>query len=455
MHRSKTDPDKAHGIGGWRHRISGQLSVGTSAPVRRRHNCSKNPHSVSGQAPMCSYVIRAHGQASIRPTKLSPAAAFYLVASMTVSFLAGSAAPTSLYPLYQTEWGFSPVTVTVVFGIYALALLSALLVAGRLSDHSGRRPVLIVAALAQAATMLVFATAGGLALLLVARVLQGVWTGVAVAAVGAALLDLDKTRGAVANAAAPPLGTAIGGIVGGLMVHYLPAPKQLVYLLLAGIFVLQGIGVAFMAESVSRRPGALASLRPQLRLPGAVRGPLLLAVPALIAAWALAGFYASLGPALIRNMFGLDSSLLGGLALAVLAGSGGVSVLLLGGYEPRTMMSFGALALLVGVAIAALASSSHSATTFFLATAVGGMGFGSSFQGAVRTVVPLAAAEERAGVLSVIFVVSYLAMGVPAVIAGYVVTHGGDIPGTMRQFAVVVMVLAGLALLGTLKRSTA
>src|SRR5712675_1899592 len=74
--------------------------------------------------------------------RLSPAAAFLLLTSITVSFLAGSSAPTPLYPLYMARWGLTPLTVTVIFGIYALAVLFALLVAGRLSDHLGRRPVL-------------------------------------------------------------------------------------------------------------------------------------------------------------------------------------------------------------------------------------------------------------------------------------------------------------------------
>src|SRR3979490_1108908 len=104
---------------------------------------------------------------------LSPANAFLLLASITVSFLAGSSAPTPLYPLYMAQWGLTPLTVTVIFGIYALAVLLALLVAGRLSDHLGRKPVLLTATLAQAVTMLLFVTATGLTGLLVARVLQG------------------------------------------------------------------------------------------------------------------------------------------------------------------------------------------------------------------------------------------------------------------------------------------
>src|SRR3569623_560471 len=56
-----------------------------------------------------------------RRARLSATAAFYLQASIIVSFLAGSIAPTPLYGVYQAAWGFSPITITVVFGIYAVA----------------------------------------------------------------------------------------------------------------------------------------------------------------------------------------------------------------------------------------------------------------------------------------------------------------------------------------------
>src|ERR1700754_565625 len=87
--------------------------------------------------------------------------AFYLLASIVVFFLAGSSAPTPLYAVYQAEWGFSPITTTIVFGVYALAVLAALLTVGSLSDHIGRRPVLLAALALQAAVMVVFATAEG------------------------------------------------------------------------------------------------------------------------------------------------------------------------------------------------------------------------------------------------------------------------------------------------------
>jgi MFS family permease len=386
-------------------------------------------------------------------TRLSPAAAFLLLASITVSFLAGSSAPTPLYPLYMTQWGLTPLMITVIFGIYALAVLLALLVAGRLSDHLGRRPVLLTAALTQAATMVLFATATSLTGLLIARVVQGLTTGAAIGAVGAAMIDLDKTRGTVANAVAPPFGTATGALVGGVLVQYLPFPTHLVYALFGLVFILQAIGLAYMTESIAPRGSVLSSLKPQLRLPRATREPLLLALPVLVAVWALAGFYGSLAPMLVRSMLGSSSPLLGGLALFVLAAFGGVSVLVLQHREPKDMMMFGVASLFAGVAITVASLPYSAIAIFFLGTAIAGVGFGAAFQGAVRTVVPFAAPHERAGVLSIVFIISYIAMGVPAVAAGWMIAHHESILATAQIFGAVIMTLAFAALLGSVFRA--
>jgi hypothetical protein len=393
------------------------------------------------------YVCTNDRQIIAKRNSLSEGAAFYLLASITVSFLAGPVAPTPLYALYQAQWGFSPIIVTIIFGIYAISVLTALLFVGRLSDHLGRRPVLMAAIAAQIATMVIFATASGVADLVLARIIQGLATGAALGAVGAGMIDLNKVRGATANAVAPTFGTATGGILSGYLVQYLPAPTHLIYAVLCAIFVLQGIGVALMADTIAPAPGALVSLKPQLSLPAAVRGPLLLALPVLVASWALAGFYASLGPMLVRGMLGVGSALLGGLALFVLAASAGLVVLVLQHREPRAMMTFGASLLAAGVGVAVWSLSHHAIAVFFAGTSIAGMGFGAGFQGAVRSIVSFAAPHERAGVLSIVFIVSYLSMGVPAIAAGVLVARHGNILGTGKEFGVVVMTLALAAVL--------
>jgi len=403
--------------------------------------------SLTASAPTLSAVAPARTR-----DRLSPGAAFALLASLMVSFLAGSSAPTPLYAVYQAAWGFSPITVTVVFGVYALAVLAALLTFGALSDHVGRRPVLIAATALQAITMLVFATAGGVRALMVARVIQGLSTGAAAGAIGAGLLDLDRARGTVANAVAPMVGTATGGIISGLMVQYLPAPTHLVYLALTAVFVVQAIGLVLMPDPSTRRPGALASLRPQFRLPPAARGALLVAAPALVASWAIPGFFGSLGPTLVRRMTGSHALALGGLTLFSLAGSGALAVLLLRRRTAPALMSSGLALMLAGVSLTLAAVAHASVAAFFVGTTVTGAGFGASFQGAIRSVLPLAEAHQRAGLLSVLYVISYLAMGLPAVIAGTRVVYGGGLLATTREYGAVVMALAALALAGTLLR---
>jgi predicted MFS family arabinose efflux permease len=373
--------------------------------------------------------------------------AFLVLASVTVTFLASASAPTPLYPHYQAEWGFSPLAVTVIFGVYALAVLVALLIFGRLSDHLGRRPVLLAALFVQVLTMGLFAAADGLGMLLVARVVQGLASGVAIAAIGAGLLDLDKGRGAVANAITTPMGTATGGILSGVFVTLLPAPQQLVFLALGALMVAQGIALLFLRETLAPRAGALASLKPQFAFSAGTRAPLLRAAPAIVAAWAAAGVFASLAPAMVRSLTGGNSPLLSGLAMFVMAGSGGVAVYVLRQLEPRASMRLGAVSLALGVLLVVPALSLGWLALFYVALALAGVGFGAGFQGAVRSVVASAKAHERAGVLSVVFVLAYLAMGLPAIGAGWLLVHGQDLTSTTLEFAALVLVLSLVAAL--------
>jgi MFS family permease len=374
-------------------------------------------------------------------TSLTSGAAFGLLTSILVTLLASSSAPTPLYATYQARWGFSPATVTVVFGVYAVAVLVALLMFGALSDHIGRRPVLTVALVAQAGVMLMFATANGLDVLLLARVLQGFATGAAVGAIGAGLVDLHPGRGPVANAAGAMAGTASGALISSLLVQLLPAPTQLVYFVLLALFLLQAAGVRRIAETSRRVPGAMRSLRPTLALPGPVRGALAVAAPSLIAVWALAGFYASLGPSLATLVDGSNSTILGGASLFVLAGSGALTVLVFHRTAARTFALTGAGLIILGVALVLAAVPARSPVVFFAGTAIAGAGFGGGFQGGLRTIVPLAGPAERAGVIAVIYVISYLALGLPAIGAGVLVVHT-TVTHTALLFGLGVIALA-------------
>jgi MFS family permease len=171
----------------------------------------------------------------------------------------------------------------------------------------------------------------------------------------------------------------------------------------------------------------------------------------LFAVWALAGLYGALGPALVHALTGSGDVVLGGLSFFVLAASAVVAIIALRRAAARSVMLFGILALITGVAVTVAAVSVGNGAVFFAGSAIAGAGFGSGFQGSIRTVVPLAAAHERAGVVSLLYVVSYLGLGVPAVLAGFGVVHGGGLIDTTRYYGAAVIVLAALALSSLLR----
>jgi predicted MFS family arabinose efflux permease len=369
-----------------------------------------------------------------------------------LTFLAASSAPTPLYHLYQEGLHFSAGTLTLIFGVYALSLLAALLTVGSLSDHLGRKPVIFAALVLNMLAMLLFIHADSVAWLIAARTLQGFATGMATAVLGAALLDTDRQQGPLVNSVAPLLGMACGAMGSSLLVEFAPLPTQLIYWVLFALMLVQSLYVWQLPESVSRMPGALASLWPTLHVPPQARRALWLSLPVDIAVWAMGGFYLSLAPSLVRAATGSTSNLIGGGLVAVLTLSGAVMIFSLRNRPADKVLRLGAGLLVTGVALILGAVHSASLPLFFLATLVAGSGFGAGFLGAVRSVVPLALPHERAGLMSAFYVLSYLAFCLPALLAGNLTRSFGLI-ATTDGYGAVLIVLALGALIGLMKQA--
>lgn len=127
--------------------------------------------------------------------RLSRPVAFGATSAILVLFAAASSAPSPLYVVYQEQWRFSPTTLTIVFAVYVVGLLGSLLVLGALSDHIGRRPVLAAAIGLEAVALALFIAAGDVTALAIARVAQGVATGIAFTTLGATLMtSIRRTR---------------------------------------------------------------------------------------------------------------------------------------------------------------------------------------------------------------------------------------------------------------------
>lgn len=376
------------------------------------------------------------------------------LAFVMLCFFAASSAPTPLYHVYQQAWGFSSALLTLIFAVYALSLLGTLLVFGSLSDYLGRRPVIFAALALEILSLLLFISATDVSWLIAARVLQGIATGIATSALGAAMLDTSQTQGPLINSIAPMFGMALGALGTSALVQYAPWPMMLAYALLLAAFVGQLLYLWWVQETVTPQPGVLKTLKPALSVPPRARSTLLLVLPADIAAWALGGFFLSLAPSLLAAATGSTSVLNGGLAVAALTISGAISIMNLRLKAPRLALLVGCSFLAAGVSVVLVAVDLGWLWLFFTGTVVAGIGFGASFLGALRLLLPLAHAHERAGLMSAFLALSYLAFCIPALLAGLAVKTEGLIV-TTNVYGAVVVVLALLALGGLLMRRSA
>ncbi|MGO8654672.1 MFS transporter, partial [Rhizobium ruizarguesonis] len=170
-------------------------------------------------------------------------------------FFGAYAAPTPLYRIYQENFSVSPVLITVIFAVYAFALLAALLTAGSISDHLGRKPVIFFALVLEIVAMALFVVASGPGWLIAARIVQGLATGIAGASLGAALVDVDRAKGQIVNSIAPLSGMAVGAVGTSALIQYGPFPMHLIYALLLVAFTLQAAVIWLTHETGGTRPG--------------------------------------------------------------------------------------------------------------------------------------------------------------------------------------------------------
>ncbi|WP_051533278.1 MFS transporter [Arthrobacter sp. 9MFCol3.1] len=355
--------------------------------------------------------------------------AFWLHAALLTVFIGASSAPSPLYEFYAREWGLGSAAVTVVFAVYAVAVLLTLLIVGSLADHVGTRPVLLGAVGLQVAAMMTFAFAPGPAVLIAARALQGIATGAAMGAAGAALLAFEgasrRGRGSLVNSAASPVGLSVGALGSASLVRFLPEPTKAVYFLVAALLLGLGATLLWLPSAGRKAPGAVRSLVPEARIPVAARHTMAATMPVAAATWALAGFYLSLGPVLAHAMTKNSSVLVGGLALFALFVPGALAIFVVRRWSDRTTLLTGVIALISGILVTVLAVQLGSAPLYFAGTAVAGVGFGSGYFGAMRMTLPLCDPNERIGMLSSVYVICYLGFSVPAVAAGLLVPVAG------------------------------
>jgi MFS family permease len=417
----------------------------TIQPERHRAKCRSHSHSkglLMSDPPSGARV--GHRGARLRGT-LPSRPAYVLMASIIGLALFTSGTPSPLYETYRALWGFSSVVVTLVYATYAFGVLTSLLLAGAISDRLGRRPVLIVALAALMLTTVIFMAADSLAWLFVARAIQGVATGLALGAAGAALLDLhprrDSSAVGLANGAASTGGIGLGVLVSALIVEVLPAPRVLPYVAAFVLLTIAFLGALAMPEPVkSRSRLRLAPHRPNV--PPPARSAFMLAALGVVSSWSIAGLFLALGPQLSAMLFHSSDHLVDGASVFVLAAPASLAQIAFRGITPWNGAARGSLVLAAGVLAIVAATSVDSGALYLAGSAIAGAGFGVAFLGALRALSASIPAEHRGQAMSAFYIVAYCSLSLPAILAGALDTPLGVKP----TFEILGCVIAAVAL---------
>ncbi len=393
--------------------------------------------------------------------------AFAIAAYAFAVTMLGTTLPTPLYSFYQAEFGFSTLMVTVIFATYAVGVIAALLLFGRLSDEVGRRRVLLPGLALSALSAVAFLLAQGLAPLLLGRLLSGLSAGIFTGTATATLLDLadpeNRARATLIATVANMGGLGCGPLLAGAIAEWSGSPLHLPFWVDLALLTPAAIGIWAIPEpsgaadlrsgnrnkGLPRRPGVKERLRlrPQgLRVPAEIRPVFVRASMAAFAGFAVLGLFTAVGPAFAGQVLGVGNHAAIGLIVFSVFVASAAGQVALGTVVPAARaLPLGCAALILGMAGLAAGIAEASLPLLLGGGLVAGFGQGLSFRAGLGAVNAAAPEERRGEVASSFFVVAYVAISIPVVGEGLLAQAIG-LRDAGLVFAAAVAVLAAVVL---------
>jgi MFS family permease len=376
--------------------------------------------------------------------------AFWLAAVAFVITMLGTTLPTPLYPIYEARFGIAPVLVPVIFAVYALAVMVALLFFGRLSDEIGRRGVLFAGLALSGASAVVFLFSGSLAPLFLGRLLSGLSAGVFTGTATAALVELagreQRRTAAMLAVAVNTGGLGLGTLLSGALASYAARPLRLPYaadLLLVLLAAIALLGVPETIESPARR----ARLRINgLLVPQEIRAIFLTAAVAGMCAFAVSGLFSAIVPSFFVRVLHHPQPVLSGLVVFVLFAFTAIGQISVGRVPKERALQIACCALVAGTAVLAAAIVLRSLAWTFAAAAIEGAGQGLAM-GFGLAAINAQTQERRGQVSSTYFVMLYAALAVPVMGVGWLASAW-----TLTGAALVFCAVVGLTIAAVLAK---
>jgi MFS family permease len=343
---------------------------------------------------------------------------FWSVAYTILILMVGTNIPSPLYSVYKEDWRFSSLILTLIFATYALILIPSLALFGRISDKYGRKKVIWLGVFMSVLGSLAFIFAKSIAWLFIARAFQGLAVGILSGAATAALMELnpseEKKLAALITSAATAGGTALGPLVGGIIAEYGLFPKIMPFIAHLVLVIPSIIGVLMMDETVLVKHNEVKKTG-KTSMPSDIRKPFIASAITAFIAWSVTALFMSIIPSYVSSLLHIKNLAITGGVVFLMLGSSVLIQFIMKKLNHYLSMKSGITFLTVGLLSLVIAVPIQSLVLLLIGTIITGIGQGLSFKGAMELVNNIAPTDQRGMLVSKLYVVIYLGVGIPII----------------------------------------
>jgi predicted MFS family arabinose efflux permease len=364
---------------------------------------------------------------------------------------AGSTLVTPLYIMYKQAFGFSQITLTLIYAAYVIGNLGGLLFFGRLSDQIGRRRVAAAGMIVMIIAALVFLSAAGIGALYAGRILSGLAIGVG-AGTGTAWLaelidDETKSRATVIATSANFIGLGVAALIAGVLAEYLPWPLHLPFIVYLVVLLAVTILVFLVPETVTESRPSIRdlSIQPRISVPSEIRTQFVAPAVAGFGSMALVGFYAALAPSLLANELHVTSHAVAGAVFLELAIVVSGTIVATRSLSSRSSMLLALALMLPSVALIVAAQLATSMALLIVATAACAVAAALGYRGSLQVTNQIAPPNRRAQIVSSYLICAFAGNALPVIGVGVISTFAGPVTASLA-FAATIVIFAATAL---------
>lgn len=379
----------------------------------------------------------------------------FAAASLTLGavFMA-SGAPIPFYHTYAEELGLDKGVLSLATVIYFVGTVIALLFLPRLTNYWGRKRAIYLTLAFALTGCLLFCSITDEWHLLAARFMQGLACGLASSTVAAFIIDNEPRRykglAAVIIGSAPNIGLPIGAMGSGVF-NLFSDKIGLVFIIAAALLLICGALIFASTETITvKQSGAWRSLVPQLKITPRVKKLLPAAACAFAGTWAVGGFYQSYSAAIGIQELGVQSTFVASLTFVSFIAPITFGAALSRGRDMFMVQRIAMLGFFIAVAGVLWSVHIHSLMLFLAFNVLAGISDGAAFTVSMAGILEGISLQERAGVLSLIYVVAYGGAALPNLLVSRIAQYF-TLPQLTAGYAVFCGVMFLLVLL-TAKR---